>query len=459
MERYDTLCDVNLSCTAAVDILNDMLCYEKLQSGILGLNKENFTVSSFLSNCVAMFGVQARECGVTVLIDGDTIGNGSGSGDSDSVKSQISPSILPDDTIYADKFKMDQVMRNLISNALKFTPRGGAVTIKATFSEMTEEELKKRSRNNHVNKRNLWYNFRKFFRRKNSVGIATEIAGDEKNHKNTALLGKLVMVVKDTGVGMTARNQDRLFKEIVQFNPEKLQAGGGSGLGLWITGGIVDLHDGKISASSGGEGMGSSFSVEIPMIRWPSATLPTPRRSPFPPPPSISTVSCVSSCPCPVIHPDLLESKIPFMANRHVTKPGNVELPRDVISNDNKHFPIDNISSSVVMMTDCAVPTLHALVVDDSSLNRKMLLKCLRAAGHVCTEAADGLEAVEQVKRRIGHSTGCLGKPFDAILMDFVMPNMDGPTATKEIRALGYTAPIFGVTGNGKCSVVWCSVV
>ena len=39
-------------------------------------------------------------------------------------------------------------------------------------------------------------------------------------------------------------------------------------------------------------------------------------------------------------------------------------------------------------------------------------------------------------------------KAYSAILMDFVMPNMDGPTATKEIRALGYTAPIYGVTGN-----------
>ena len=37
---------------------------------------------------------------------------------------------------------------------------------------------------------------------------------------------------------------------------------------------------------------------------------------------------------------------------------------------------------------------------------------------------------------------------YSAKLMDFVMPSMDGPTATKEIRSLGYTAPIFGVTGN-----------
>ena len=38
---------------------------------------------------------------------------------------------------------------------------------------------------------------------------------------------------------------------------------------------------------------------------------------------------------------------------------------------------------------------------------------------------------------------------YDAILMDFVMPRMDGPTATKAIRAMGCDIPIFGVTGNG----------
>jgi two-component system, NarL family, capsular synthesis sensor histidine kinase RcsC len=40
-------------------------------------------------------------------------------------------------------------------------------------------------------------------------------------------------------------------------------------------------------------------------------------------------------------------------------------------------------------------------------------------------------------------------RAYDAVLMDFIMPNMNGPTATEEIRSLGYTAPIFGVTGNG----------
>ena len=67
------------------------------------------------------------------------------------------------------------------------------------------------------------------------------------------------------------------------------------------------------------------------------------------------------------------------------------------------------------------------LVVDDSALNRKMLMRTLRAAGHEVEEASDGKEAVDMVQRRADTHV----KPYDVILMDFVMPGMDGPTATK----------------------------
>ena len=90
------------------------------------------------------------------------------------------------------------------------------------------------------------------------------------------------------------------------------------------------------------------------------------------------------------------------------------------------------------------------LVVDDSAMNRKMLCKVMKAAGHTCEEAEDGEVAVRKVREKIE----ARGHQYDGILMDFVMPNMDGPTATKLIRDLGYTAPIFGVTGNTMDSEV-----
>jgi CheY-like chemotaxis protein len=52
---------------------------------------------------------------------------------------------------------------------------------------------------------------------------------------------------------------------------------------------------------------------------------------------------------------------------------------------------------------------------------------------------------VEKVKQRQASGRG----NFNAILMDFVMPNMDGPTSTTEMRKMGYDGSIFGLTGNG----------
>jgi len=79
--------------------------------------------------------------------------------------------------------------------------------------------------------------------------------------------GKLRIVVTDDGVGLSEANQQRLFTEIVSFNPEVLQAGEGSGFGLYISKSIVDLHKGTIAVASQGEGHGCAFTVELPMAR------------------------------------------------------------------------------------------------------------------------------------------------------------------------------------------------
>ncbi len=103
--------------------------------------------------------------------------------------------------------------------------------------------------------------------------------------------------------------------------------------------------------------------------------------------------------------------------------------------------------SKVLTTNECG---LKLLIVDDSKLNRKMLRRLLEAQGHVCEEADDGQIAVNMVNVKL-HQQSIdreIGFIYDAILMDFVMPIMNGPTATMEIRKLGYKNPIIGVTGN-----------
>ena len=451
-ERYDTLCDVNMSCTAAVSILNDLLCYEKLESGRMQLHKETVTINPFLENCMLLFSAQAQECGVSIDLASTVITPG-GSGETSSLQSH--------DSVFVDRFKMDQVFRNLLSNALKFTPRGGSVTVRATFQQdrttestlaSTPEEIQSAREEGESTpipssrplsytasfKQHVTDSCRIAYHRSKKDRAVSPGSNDTVEGDGTA--GKLVVVVTDTGAGISAENQKRLFKEIVQFSPEKLQSGGGSGLGLWITAGILDLHGGSIRVHSDGEQMGTSFTVEVPMIRYAADSLFCPT--------SADNDGVVDDIPTS----DPLVADFDFILETKVSETFESVNPIKKSSRHSNNRSLDS-GSELIMDSEVDIPKSRAynlLVVDDSRLNRKMLLKCLKADGHTCHEAEDGVQAIAMVQNRITPDNGVHLDPFDAILMDFVMPNMDGPEATKEIRALGYTGLIFGVTGNGE---------
>ena len=93
----------------------------------------------------------------------------------------------------------------------------------------------------------------------------------------------------------------------------------------------------------------------------------------------------------------------------------------------------------------------RVLVVDDALLNRKMLLRLLQRDNFVFAEAADGHRAVTLVQDGMNH-----GNPIDLVLMDYQMPVMDGPTAARKMRDLGFTGVIIGITGNALASDLEC---
>ena len=134
-ENLETLLDVQSACNIGVEILNELLCFDKLESGILELHKHDVTVIPFIDVCVTMFASQAREAGVTVtyIASPPVPLNTDFSTSATATTPSHATGLLDDDFVHMDKFKMDQVLRNLISNALKFTPRGGSVSVCATF--------------------------------------------------------------------------------------------------------------------------------------------------------------------------------------------------------------------------------------------------------------------------------------------------------------------------------------
>jgi CheY-like chemotaxis protein len=102
---------------------------------------------------------------------------------------------------------------------------------------------------------------------------------------------------------------------------------------------------------------------------------------------------------------------------------------------------------------------IRILVVDDSDVTRCMLCRVLISRGYECDEANDGNKAVEIMMKetitcRLDTDINKNLPSYDLILMDFIMPNLNGPDATRMIRELGYKGLIYGVTGNSLATDV-----
>jgi signal transduction histidine kinase/ActR/RegA family two-component response regulator len=189
---------------------------------------------------------------------------------------------------------------------------------------------------------------------------------------------RLGFAVTDTGIGISAEAQARLFKEFTQGDSSIRRRFGGSGLGLAITRRLVEMMDGHISVEST-PGTGSTFRFDIMLRR-----------------------------------------------------------------------PIERVADDTERSSDAAADTappasnklsLRILLAEDNTTNRFVATRMLERLGHEVISVADGLAAIDTVRQ----------SDYDLILMDMMMPEMDGLTATKEIRALPgrrSMTPIIGLTAN-----------
>jgi signal transduction histidine kinase len=104
--------DIHVSSSIAIDILNDLLLYEKIDGNLLSLDLSPVPLWSFVEEVLKVFRIQAR----SLMID-----------------FEYPDSCLQDCIVTIDKYKLSQVLRNLVSNALKFTPAHGSVSVLASI--------------------------------------------------------------------------------------------------------------------------------------------------------------------------------------------------------------------------------------------------------------------------------------------------------------------------------------
>jgi len=172
-----------------LNLINDILDLTKIEAGKLELRHESVDLRAALLGVLPVLKPRAAEKHIKV--------------------STFLPTDLPE--VHADPGKLNQVLLNLLTNAVKYTPDNGSVSVEARRSD-----------------------------------------------------GMVEVWVTDTGIGIAREDQERIFQRFTQIDSSTTRAQGGTGLGLAIARELVELHGGHIRVQSQ-IGVGSSFVFTVPI--------------------------------------------------------------------------------------------------------------------------------------------------------------------------------------------------
>ncbi len=214
---------------------------------------------------------------------------------------------------------------------------------------------------------------------------------DEQSHQvNETPQPHLIIEVVDTGIGIPVEHQAKLFAPFTQADSSTTRKFGGTGLGLIISQRLARMMNGHISFESV-EGRGSTFRLAIP-VETPAAR----------------------------------EKQPPFDERGMTT----VQNDSDAAAEDAELH---------------ARPLNHrrVLLAEDGPDNQRLLSHLLRHAGAQVEIADNGRTAVEVVT-----AAESRGEPFDLVLLDMQMPQMDGYATAAELRRRGFTVPIIAITAH-----------
>jgi len=196
-----------------LSLINDLLDLAKIEAGKQELNKAIVDVLELCQSAIEMIEVRAIAKQQTLFL--------------------ALPMAV--ESIVVDQQRVLQILLNFLSNAVKFTPLGGTVTLKSRVA--SREQLEANTLPVEENLASSWVTFDTSF---------------------------LVIEVDDTGVGIPPEQQHLLFQAFQQFDIMNHPQNMGSGLGLALSKQLAELHGGRVSFSST-MGIGSTFSVWLPL--------------------------------------------------------------------------------------------------------------------------------------------------------------------------------------------------
>ncbi len=414
---------ISHSAKSLLSIINDVLDLSKIESGKLDIVNESVIFELFVEYIVRLFNVSAKEKDIEFIYNID--------------------STIPK-MMNFDSMRLQQVISNLLNNAIKFTPKGGQVRLGIELLEM--------------------------------------------NNKNALV----EFSVSDTGIGMSEEQLKVIFETFAQANNEISKQFGGTGLGLTICSEIINLMNSKIEVNSTvNEGTKFTFVLELPVQELPNTVYLSDSNEKF----------------HFLINPSSDDNKkIENSLLQHLSKFGTVEkfdIEKDQESNLLFCYKADNLDSVVskfrqnnpnsmtiyikekgedekllkelyddilglplygskihnfiskkLQLKEIVKETKYkpipqeldgkVLVAEDNKNNQKLIEILLKKFNLEVEIVSNGEEAIEAFKN---------SSKYDLILMDINMPLLDGIGATKEIIRLQeeenyFKTPIVALTAN-----------